>query len=147
MHPYMHTYTSIHYIYLHAYIYSHIYTRMHAYMHTHTYYIIIKSASVVIDNNHRLFRNIFERYSADTMFMLWIIYIAGYLYIYLLLYKQKIVFSYTKILYTINYILFFCIETQSTEQSRLHSQIMKTNNSKQQQQKNNQLHIVTNYDV
>ena len=138
MHPYMHTYTSIHYIYLHAYIYSHIYTRMHAYMHTHTYYIIIKSASVVIDNNHRLFGNIFERYSADTMFMLWIIYIAGYLYIYLLLYKQKIVFSYTKILYTINYIL-FCIETQSTEQSSLHSQIMKTNNSKQQQKKNNQL--------
>ena len=55
MHPYMHTYTSIHYIYLRAYMYSHIYTRMHAYMHTHTYYIIIKSASVVIDNNHRLF--------------------------------------------------------------------------------------------
>ena len=56
MHPYMHTYTSIHYIYLHAYTYSHIYTRMHAYMHTHTYYINIKSASVVIlvDNNHRL---------------------------------------------------------------------------------------------
>ena len=95
MHPYMHTYTSIHYIYLHAYIYSHIYTRMHAYMHTHTYYI-----------------NIFERYSADTMFMLWIIYIAGYLYIYLLLYKQKIVFSYTKILYTINYILFLYRDTE-----------------------------------
>ena len=112
MHPYMHTYTSIHYICLHAYIYSHIYTRMHAYMHTHTYYIIIKSASVVIDNNHRLLRNIFERYSADTMFMLWIIYIAGYLYIYLLLYKQKIVFSYTKILYTINYILFLYRDTE-----------------------------------
>ena len=54
MHPYMHAHTGIHYIYLHAYTYSHIYTRMHAYMHTHTYYIIIKSASVVIDNNDRL---------------------------------------------------------------------------------------------
>ena len=100
---------------LHAYItYTcmHTYTVIYTLVCMHTYYIIIKSASVVIDNNHRLFRNIFERYSADTMFMLWIIYIAGYLYIYLLLYKQKIVFSYTKILYTINYILFLYRDTE-----------------------------------
>ena len=65
--------------------------------------------------------------------MLWIIYIAGYLYIYLLLYKQKIVFSYTKILYTINYILFLYRDTEYRTKYYMHTTDLSMRNERQKQ--------------